>query len=213
MYYSASSFGSPRSAIFLATSPTGASGSWTHRGLVIESNSGSGFNAIDPNLIVDTGGQWWMSFGSFWSGIKLIRLDAGTGLRSSSDQAVRAMAARSGGSTAIEAPFVFRHGSHYYLFVSWDLCCKGAASTYRVMVGRSTSLTGTFVDRNGTPMTSGGGTEVLSGHGSIHGPGHQAVIADSDADVLFYHYYANDGTALMGINLLGWDSAGWPYVY
>ncbi|PNH32000.1 hypothetical protein BJF96_g4880 [Verticillium dahliae] len=37
LYYSASSFGTSRSAIFYATSPTGASGSWTDKGLVIES--------------------------------------------------------------------------------------------------------------------------------------------------------------------------------
>jgi hypothetical protein len=50
LYYAASTFGSQHSGIFLATSPTGASGSWTHRGLVIESSSAVDFNAIDPNL-------------------------------------------------------------------------------------------------------------------------------------------------------------------
>ena len=63
------------------------------------------------------------------------------------------------------------------------------------MVGRSTSVTGPYVDRNGTAMTSGGGTQVLAGHGSIHGPGGQAVFADTDADVLVYHYYADNGAA------------------
>ena len=59
---------------------------------------------------------------------------------------------------------------------------------------------------------SGGGTEILAGHGSIHGPGGQSVIADHDGDVLVYHYYADDGTALLGINRITWDSAGWPVV-
>jgi arabinan endo-1,5-alpha-L-arabinosidase len=39
------------------------------------------------------------------------------------------------------------------------------------------------------------------------------AIADSDADVLFYHYYADNGAALLGINLIGYDNAGWPFVY
>jgi arabinan endo-1,5-alpha-L-arabinosidase len=209
LYYSASSFGSNRSAIFLATSTTGASGSWTDRGLVIESRTSDNFNAIDPNLVVDDSGRWWLSFGSFWSGIKLIELNSSTGKRS--DSTIRSIAGRNGG--AIEAPVIFKHGSYYYQWVSFDRCCQGASSTYRIMVGRSTSVTGPYVDRNGTAMTSGGGTEVLAGRGSVHGPGHQAVFADTDSEVLMYHYYADNGASRLGINLIGYDSAGWPFAY
>ncbi|GAA1398188.1 arabinan endo-1,5-alpha-L-arabinosidase [Catellatospora coxensis] len=213
LYYSASTFGSQRSAIFLATSPTGAAGSWTHQGLVIESSSAVNYNAIDPNLFVDAAGQWWLAFGSFWTGIKSVRLDPATGKRSTTDTAVRALAQRQTASGAVEAPFVYRRGGYYYLFTSFDLCCRGASSTYRTMVGRSTSPTGPFTDRNGTALTSGGGTQILAGHGSVHGPGHPAVLADNGQDVLFYHYYTDSGAARLGINLLGWDSAGWPFVY
>jgi arabinan endo-1,5-alpha-L-arabinosidase len=209
MYYSASTFGSNHSAIFLATSTSGAAGTWTNQGLVIESRTTDNFNAIDPNLAVDAQGRWWLDLGSFWTGIKQVQLDPATGKRL--DSTIRGVAGRGGG--AIEAPFLFRHGSYYYLYVSFDLCCRGASSTYRIVVGRSTNPTGPFVDRNGTAMTAGGGTEILAGHGSIHGPGGQSVYTDSDADVLVYHYYADNGTARLGINLLGYDSAGWPYAY
>ncbi|UJW31063.1 arabinan endo-1,5-alpha-L-arabinosidase [Saccharothrix sp. AJ9571] len=209
LYYSASTFGSNRSAIFLATSPSGNSGTWTHRGLVIESRTSDNFNAIDPDLVVDDQGRWWLSFGSFWSGLKMIALDPATGLRA--DSTVRSIAGRNGG--AIEAPNIVKRGSYYYLFVSFDQCCQGAASTYRVMVGRSTSVTGPYADRNGTALTSGGGTEILAGQGSVHGTGHQDVLADSDSDVLFYHYYADNGASLLGVNLLAIDSAGWPYLH
>jgi arabinan endo-1,5-alpha-L-arabinosidase len=212
LYYAASTFGSQRSGIFLATSPTGQSGSWTDRGLVIDSGSAVDYNAIDPNLVVDAQGGRWLTLGSFWTGIKMIRLDPATGRRSTSDPAVRAIARRPAPPDAIEAPFVFRHGGFHYLFVSFDLCCRGAQSTYRIMVGRSASVTGPYVDRGGTALTSGGGTQVLAGHGSVHGPGGQSVIADRDGAVLVYHYYADDGTALLGINRLGWDAAGWPFV-
>ncbi|MGN9842700.1 arabinan endo-1,5-alpha-L-arabinosidase [Nonomuraea sp. H19] len=211
LYYSASTFGSNHSAIFLATSTTGAAGSWADHGLVISTNSSSTYNAIDPNLIVDDQGRWWLSFGSFWTGLKLIPLDPATGLRSGT--AVYDLARRSGGTTAIEAPFIVKRGSWYYLYVSWDTCCRGAASTYRVMVGRSANVTGPYTDRAGRAMTAGGGTELLAGHGSIHGPGHQAVLADSGGDQLFYHYYGDDGRARLGVNHLGYDSAGWPYVH
>ncbi|MFD0475388.1 arabinan endo-1,5-alpha-L-arabinosidase [Nonomuraea thailandensis] len=210
MYYSASSFGSQHSAIFLATSSTGASGSWTHQGLVIESRNGDTFNAIDPNMTIDTQGRWWLTFGSFWTGIKQIQLDPATGRRTGT--ALTSVARRQG-STAIEAPTLIRHGTYYYLFVSFDLCCRGASSTYRIMVGRSTSVNGPFIDRNGVAMNSGGGTEILAGRGSIHGPGHQAYLDDNDGSILFYHYYADNGASLLGINKLGWDSAGWPFAY
>ncbi|MGI5289002.1 family 43 glycosylhydrolase [Nonomuraea polychroma] len=209
MYYSASTFGSNHSAIFLATSTTGASGSWTNQGLVIESRSSDNFNAIDPNLVIDTQGRWWLDFGSFWSGIKMVQLDPSTGKRL--DTTIRSVAGRGGG--AIEAPFIHRHGQYYYMLVSFDLCCRGADSTYRIMVGRSASATGPYVDRNGVALTAGGGTQLLAGHGAIRGPGHQAVIADTDGDILFYHWYASDGSSRLGINKIGYDAAGWPFVY
>ncbi|GGM87102.1 arabinan endo-1,5-alpha-L-arabinosidase [Lentzea pudingi] len=205
LYYSASTFGSNRSAIFLATSPSGNSGTWTHRGLVVESRTSDDFNAIDPDLVVDDQGRWWLSFGSFWSGIKMIALNPSTGLRS--DSTLRSLAGRNGGP--IEAPNIVKHGAYYYLYVSFDYCCRGASSTYRVMVGRSTSVTGPYVDRNGTALTSGGGTEILAGQGSVHGPGHQDVLDD----VLVYHYYTDTGASRLGINLLAHDSAGWPFLW
>ncbi|WP_410573816.1 arabinan endo-1,5-alpha-L-arabinosidase [Amycolatopsis sp. cmx-4-61] len=208
LYYSASTFGSNHSAIFLATSPSGGAGTWTNRGLVVESRAGDDFNAIDPNLVVDDQGRWWLDFGSFWSGVKLIQLNPATGLRQGSG--LTGIAGRGGG--AIEAPFIVKRGQYYYQYVSFDLCCRGAASTYRVMVGRSTSITGPYADRSGVPMTSGGGTEILAGHGSVHGPGHEAVLADNDGDLLVYHYYADNGTSRLGINRLTYDAAGWPVV-
>ncbi|MFC4065183.1 arabinan endo-1,5-alpha-L-arabinosidase [Actinoplanes subglobosus] len=207
LYYSASTFGSNRSAIFLATSATGESGSWTHEGLVIESGPGSDYNAIDPNLYVDDTGRWWLTFGSFWTGIKQMSLDPATGRPSRAPASLTALATR--GDTAIEAPYLVKHGDHYYLWVSFDACCKGAASTYRTMVGRSTSPEGPFTDRDGTPMTAGGGTEVLSGHGAVHGPGHPAVLDD----LLIYHYYPDSGSSLLGLNHIGYDADGWPFAY
>ncbi|MFD7654254.1 arabinan endo-1,5-alpha-L-arabinosidase [Actinosynnema sp. NPDC059797] len=209
LYYSASSFGSNRSAIFLATSTTGAAGSWTNQGLVVESRTSDNFNAIDPNLVIDDQGRWWLSFGSFWSGIKMVALNPSTGKRS--DSTIRSIASRNGGP--IEAPTIVKRGNYYYLYVSFDYCCRGASSTYRVMVGRSTSVTGPYLDRNGRDLNSGGGTEILATHGSVIGPGHQDVFTDVDADVLAYHYYTSSGAALLGINLLAYDGQGWPYAY
>jgi len=209
VYYSASSFGSNKSAIFLATSTTGQPGSFTQVGKVIETSTSSNYNAIDPNLVVDANGGWWLSLGSFWSGIKLIRINPSTGLRDGSS--IYNLATRTTNSGSVEAPYIVYRQGWYYLFSSFDFCCRGTSSTYRTMVGRSQSITGPYVDKNGTALTSGGGTEVVATHDGIYGPGHPALLFDSDATVLIYHYYVSSGSRL-GINLVSW-SGGWPAIY
>ncbi len=214
MYYAASSFGVNKSAIFLASSTTGAPGSWTNQGLVHATTTSSDHNAIDPHLTIDAGGKWWLSLGSFWTGIKMIQIDPATGKRLASNATIYSIARRTG-STAVEAPAIRYHAGYYYLYTSWDRCCLGTSSTYRIMVGRSTSITGPYVDRTGVALTANGGTEILGRHGTIIGPGGQSVLADADGDLLVYHYYdgSANGTAKLGVNLIGYDSAGWPYVY
>ncbi|SDQ27005.1 arabinan endo-1,5-alpha-L-arabinosidase [Actinopolyspora saharensis] len=214
MYYSASSFGSNHSAIGLATSPSGDPGTWQDQGIVYSTDSGDDHNAIDPNLLVDESGRWWLSFGSFWSGIRMIRLDPDTGKLRDSDDTLHHLANGPAGSHAVEAPEIVRHGDYYYLFVSFGQCCEGTDSTYRVMVGRATSPTGPYTDRSGTPMLNSGGTEILGSHDNVIGPGGQSVLEDGSDDLLVYHYYdANQqGATRLGINALEWDAQGWPSV-
>ncbi len=154
LYYSYSVFGKNTSGIALATNttldPADPAYSWKDEGLVLESKAGDDFNAIDPNYFEDSQHHAWLDFGSFWSGIKLRVLDTTTGKLSSADTKLYSLASR--GSTdlkeqhepglppdtqAIEAPFLVGHDGYYYLFVSFDLCCRGTKSTYRTMVGRS----------------------------------------------------------------------------
>ncbi|KAJ7600462.1 glycoside hydrolase family 43 protein [Mycena floridula] len=207
LYYAASSFGSQNSAIFMAQSTTGLPGSFTNSGLVTSTSSANNYNAIDPNLIID-GSTWYMSLGSFWTGIKGVPISSSTGKLSGST--INSLATRTGGTTAIEASVIYKFGSFYYLFTSWDACCQGTASTYNIRVGRSSSLTGSYVDQAGVALTSGGGTLVLGTHDSIVGPGGQDLMTDSDGPILVYHYYTPSGSFL-GINRLDFSS-GWPVV-
>jgi arabinan endo-1,5-alpha-L-arabinosidase len=140
LYYAVSSFGSNHSAIGLATSKTAAAGSWTDHGLVYSSQQGGDYNAIDPGLTVDAAGHWWLSFGSFWTGIKMIQIDPATGKQLASNT-TRYSIARRTNSSAIEGAYVHPHGGYYYLFTSFDYCCRGSNSTYRIMVARATSPT------------------------------------------------------------------------
>jgi arabinan endo-1,5-alpha-L-arabinosidase len=216
LYYSVSSFGSNNSAIGLATSRTARPGSWTDHGLVFASKTTDDFNAIDPGLLVDARGRWWLTLGSFWSGIKAIRLDPTTGKQLTSDTTLHALAQRPF-PDALEGAYVVRHGSHYYLFASYDNCCQGLNSTYNIRVGRSTGPVGPFFDRSGRAMTDGGGTQLLATHGNIIGPGGQSVLRvggrENEKDYLVYHYYngRDAGTPRLAVNRLRWRG-GWPTV-
>ena len=140
VFYSISRFGSNRSSIGLATNatldPADSAYRWVDRGPVISSSRDNDWNAIDPGFFIDRDDQPWLVFGSFWSGIKLVRLDPATLKPPGHRPELISLAARPD-SHAVEAPFLIRHGDDHYLFVSFDRCCRGVDSTYRVMVGRS----------------------------------------------------------------------------
>jgi hypothetical protein len=208
LYYAASSFGTNNSVIGLATSktldPADPAYGWNDRGLVFRSSPADNFNAIDPEVVLD-GPRAWLAFGSFWDGIKMRRLDRRTGMLSTEDITLYSLASRGGAS--IEGASIVRHGGFYYLFASLDFCCRGIQSDYRVVVGRSRSITGPYADQAGTPMLAGGGTELLRGYNEFRGPGGGDVYGDFYA----HHYYDlyDNGAPKLSIRRISW-AGGWP---
>jgi arabinan endo-1,5-alpha-L-arabinosidase len=222
LYYSASTFGSNRSSIGLVTTrtldPASDQFKWEDQGKVIGSGASDDWNAIDPNLVLDEEGQPWLSFGSFWSGIKLRRIDAATGKLSSQDQTLYSLASRPRTRElpgAIEAPAIILRRGYYYLFVSFDICCRGQDSTYNIRVGRARRITGPYTDRSGKPLMEGGGTLVLEGAGGRwRGPGHCAILQTKEGDRLVYHAYDAEarGVPTLRISPIIWDAEGWPAI-
>ena len=218
IYYSASTFGSNQSVIGLITSPTLDTSDpaylWTDQGKVIGSVKADSYNAIDPNHVVDADGRHWLSFGSFWSGLKIIELDPATGKLKKKNGLPRSIAGRKDPG-AIEAPVIIRKGEYYYLFASFDFCCRGVNSTYYTVVGRSTSVEGPYLDRDGRKMKEGGGTIVLHADqdktGRFKGPGHVDILQDDDVEHIVYHAYdsQNGGRPTLRIQKLNWQD-GWP---
>ncbi|KIM45479.1 glycoside hydrolase family 43 protein [Hebeloma cylindrosporum] len=206
VWYAAST-GSLNSAIFLAKSSTGAPGSFTNLGLVTSTSTANDYNAIDPSVLIENG-TWNFALGSYYTGIKYMTLDPSTGIASNSS--VTSLARRFAADGAVEGSTIYKYGSYYYLFTSWDMCCHGTSSTYNIRVGRSSTVNGGYVDKSGVALTSGGGTLVLGSHGNIIGPGGQFVYTDNDGPILVYHYYTPYGSRL-GINHLNFSS-GWPVV-
>ena len=221
LYYAGSTFGSQNSVIGLATNatldPSSPDFAWVDQGEVLRSQPGDDWNAIDANLAFDTEGQPWLAFGSYWTGIKLRKIDPATGKLAADDPTLYALANRRNGpdnSDAIEAAFIIYRGDSYYLFTSFDFCCRGAQSTYNVRVGRSQAITGPYVDRDGIPMLEGGGTMILEAYDHWRGPGHNAIYSENGVDWIVYHAYdaTLGGIPKLRIEALQWDEAGWPYV-
>ncbi|KAB8125646.1 family 43 glycosylhydrolase [Gracilibacillus oryzae] len=207
LYYSVSSFGSNQSLIGLLSTESIASGNWRDDGLVVRSTTNDNYNAIDGDLVIDEHGQPWLSYGSHWSGIKLTKLDARTMKPTGQTYSIAARPNHPEG--AIEAPSITYRDGYYYLFVSFDKCCDGLNSTYKVAVGRSTDITGPYLDKSGNNMLYGGGTIFDSGNDKWIGPGHQDVLNNN---IFVRHAYDADRNGLPSllINDLYWDSQGWP---
>jgi len=151
----------------------------------------------------------WLVFGSFSSGIQLVPLDV-AGARSTGE--VRRVAARPEAGNVIQQGTIVRRESEYYLFVSFDFCCRGVDSTHYIVVGRSSALQGPYLDRDGRPLLEGGGTVVLAGDARFSGPGSNVLLQRGTRTYNVYHAYdVNDGgRATLRIAELTWDAEGWP---
>ncbi len=226
LYYAVSAFGKNTSCIGLATNktlnPSSQDFKWADHGKVIQSVPGRDmWNAIDPNLIMDEKNKPWLVFGSFWNGIKLVKLkDDLTAIAEPETWYTVASRKRDfmlpdsvAGDAAIEAPFIFKKGKYYYLFVSFDYCCRGEKSTYKMMAGRSEKVYGPYVDRDGVPLNLGGGSLVLEGDKNWHGVGHNGAYTFDGTDYLVFHGYdAHDnGRSKLRIEKINWYN-DWPWI-
>jgi len=230
LYYSVSDFGQNTSAIGVVTNetldPDDPNYDWTDHGAVVQSVPGRDlWNAIDPNLAFDDEGTPWLSFGSYWLGLKIVQLDQNLTDIATSPQQWRTIAKRhrywklderdAGNSSSgdIEAPFIFKKDDYYYLFASWDQCCSGKESTYKIVVGRSNNITGPYLDKAGQKMLHGGGTLVAKGHNRWAAVGHQAAYTFDGTDYLIFHGYedTDDGDSKLIIKEIHWQN-DWPTI-
>lgn len=236
MAYSCSTFGKNGSAIGLLSCRSLHDNMWKDEGCIVASHdwkkgedgktSGDNWNAIDPNFVIDNNDQPWLVWGSFWDGIQLARLDST--MHVASGEKPRTIArryapdfkptepnptSRFAGTNAIEAPFIFKHGGYYYLFVSWDYCCRGALSNYRVAVGRSKTVDGPYLDHTDKDMANGGGKLFLEGDKKEwEAAGHCAAYHFDGEDIFICHGYstAHHGAAMLIQHSIRWTADGWP---
>lgn len=228
MAYSCSTFGKNTSAIgLLSNSSLADTDGWKDEGCLISSKGGrDNWNAIDPNFVIDEKGKPWLTWGSFWDGIQLIPLDKKTMhvKKGAKPQTIARRYAlnqmdvptnptsRDAGTNAIEAPFIMKHGGYYYLFVSWDYCCQGMKSSYRVAVGRSRKVAGPYLDKEGKDMRNGGGILLLEGDKKEYeAMGHCSAYSFPDGDFFFCHGYSvpKNGASILVQKKINWTEDGW----
>lgn len=225
LYYSVSAFAKNTSAIGIATNTTLNANEkdykWVDHGIVIQSVPNRDlWNAIDPNLVFDENNIPWLSFGSFWNGLKMVKLDES--LKSVAQPEEWHTIARRNrtfeledanpGDGALEAPFIFKKNDYYYQFLSWDYCCRGEKSTYKVMVGRSKKATGPYVDKEGKLLNNGAGSLVLEGNEEWFGAGHNSAYTFDGKDYIIFHAYEKkyQGKSKLKVAEMEWDSDLWP---
>ncbi len=231
LYCSNSSWGVRQSCIFLAVADS-AEGPFEPRGIVLKTTedkeNSSETNAIDANIITDVAtGEMYMIYGSFWGGVRAIKLDTETGL--AAEEGLGTCLARRPvwTSGAIEGPYMVYNPDteYYYLFVSYG----SLKSDYNIRVGRSKSILGPFVDFNGRELTdmtdedNSVGQMVFCGYNwndgtAYMGPGHNSVLHDTDdrwylvCHIREKNFTGTPEPSTMQIRRIYWTREGWPVV-
>lgn len=232
LYYSVSQIGSKDSDIGVATSKTLDPGSWADHGSIGIPES-SKYNRIDANLFMFDRTAPVLNFGSFWENIFQIPMEnpplrvAGSPVHIAQSTTDRGSGLTKG---AMEGGYEFYWNSYHYLFFSVGNCCneptpdgEGLAppgEEYSIMVCRSSSQSGGFVDRKGRNcVTENGGTLLLASHGDVYAPGGQGVMWDAKEQsvVIYYHYVKPSVSYKYDDFFFGWSKLefgrdGWPVV-
>ncbi len=164
-------------------------------------------DAIDPGMLLDPStGRLWVSYGTYFGSIRLIELDPQTGFR------VKGNKEKDIAIDCEATDLIYRDG-WYYLLGTHGTCCDGVNSTYNIVVGRSRSVEGPYIDNVGRDMLNGGGRMVIAASERVCGPGHFGrTIIDEGVEIMSCHFEADfdrSGRSILGIRPLLWRN-GWP---
>lgn len=199
-------------------------------------------NAIDPCVLYDDDGNLWMTYGSWFGGIYMLKLDGKTGLRDytytyatidNESDIYQGLKIAGGQHCSGEASYIQKVGDYYYLFMSYGgLAANGG---YNMRVFRSDKITGPYKDYSGDDARYTAGTNNICGTVGVRlmtqykwntmdvaqvAQGHNSAFVDSDGKAyVIYHTRTNDGTEghYVKTHQLFMNEEGWlvaaPYCY
>lgn len=164
-------------------------------------------DAIDAGLFMDPAtGRLWVTYGTYFGFIRVVELDPLTGARVEGNEPVDI-------AIDCEATTITYRNGWYYLLGTHGTCCDGVNSTYNIVVGRSRSVTGPYLDNMGRDMVAGGGKMVADGDDRQFGAGHFGrYIEDDGVEKMSFHWEADldrSARSVLAIRPLIWEN-DWP---
>ena len=187
--------------------------------LISPKSLGWKYDAIDPCVVQDNDGSWYIFFGSSF-GIYRAKL-TNDGLKIAKDSKFTHVIGPTSPNNIVENK---KHGGYegvfLYKYKNWWYCFVSKRTDYSIYVGRSKTLTGEFLDRNGLSLKLGYGTRINYGTEGFEAPGHNGEIFQDKKGkyYIFYHAKTGEGSnkiyGLRQIILseLIWDEDGFPHI-
>lgn len=183
-------------------------GPFMDRGKLFTSEEIEVKNSIDEFYFED-GGKKYLFWGSFRGifGIELTRNGLGIKKKAKKKQIA---------GTFMEATAIEKRNGYYYLFGSAGSCCNGADSKYHITYGRSKSLFGPYLTKDGKFLLENNYETLIMGNGIVAGPGHQSrlIMDDNGQDWIIYHGYLRENPQdgrIIFMDKIDWID-GWPCV-
>jgi arabinan endo-1,5-alpha-L-arabinosidase len=212
LYYSVSAWMNFNSSIGYATNTTldrnDPKYKWVDHGQVISyKNGGEGVNVIDPNVFVEKNGKVWLLYGSYKSGLRMVELNPKTGKLFNESPKLYTLTTQLG-----EGVYLIKGPEYYYIFASRGRCCAGNNSTYQMVMGRSKTITGPYLNKQGQSWVDNKYTLFLEGNTEEPGRGHNGIFAEKDTTFMVYHAYTRtyNGKSLLNIKPLYITEDKWP---
>ena len=214
LYYSVSAWMNFKSSIGYATNTTLDQNSpdykWVDQGQVIGyKNGGEGVNCIDPNVFINTDGKEYLLYGSFKAGLRLVELNPKTGKLFTEKPNLTVITTNLG-----EGSYIIKGPKYYYIFASRGKCCAALQSTYQIVIGRSKSIKGPYLNKQGESWVDNKYSVFLAGNYDEPGRGHNGFFAQGDTTYIVYHAYtrSQNGASLLNIKPLYMDDNDWPTI-
>ena len=186
--------------------PTSPDFAFTEPIEVAHSEADEDCDAIDISFLMTPEGRLFCTYGTYFGNIRLIELDPATGGRLPGNKAIDI-------AIDCEATTMMYRDGWYYLLGTHGTCCDGVNSTYNIVVGRSRSVTGPFLDNVGRDMLRGGGKMVIAAEERLIGAGHFGRYIEAEGvEKMSLHFEADmdrGGYSVLAIRPLLWKD-GWP---